>query len=130
VLKGRGRKDLEPMMKAAARWLLAARNTDGGWGGDRGVASSLEETALAVGALAEYGAVIGDRDSIRSAIAAGCDWIAAATAGGQRFAASPIGLYFARLWYSEGLYPVLFAVEGLGRALAVERSAATVTLVV
>lgn len=130
MLKGRGRNDLEPMMEAAARWLLAARNTDGGWGGDCGVASSLEETALAVGALAEYGAVIGDRDSLRSAIAAGCDWIAAATAGGQRFPASPIGLYFARLWYSERLYPVLFAVEGLGRALALGRSAATVTLVV
>jgi squalene-hopene/tetraprenyl-beta-curcumene cyclase len=124
VLKGRGRNDVEPMMNGAARWLLAARNMDGGWGGDRGVASSLEETALAVGALAEYAAVNGDRDSVRSAITAGCDWIAAATAGGQRFAASPIGLYFARLWYSEGLYPVLFAVEGLGRALAVERGAA------
>ena len=30
--------------------------------------------------------------------------------------ATPIGLYFARLWYSEELYPVIWTVEALGRA--------------
>jgi hypothetical protein len=29
---------------------------------------------------------------------------------------SPIGLYFARLWYSEEAYPVIWTVEALGRA--------------
>jgi squalene-hopene/tetraprenyl-beta-curcumene cyclase len=29
---------------------------------------------------------------------------------------APIGLYFARLWYSETLYPLIFAVEGLKAA--------------
>ncbi len=29
--------------------------------------------------------------------------------------ASPLGLYFARLWYYEELYPLIFALEGLAR---------------
>ena len=28
---------------------------------------------------------------------------------------APIGLYFARLWYDEALYPVVWTVEALGR---------------
>lgn len=116
ALQVRGGHDVETMMESAVRWLLDSRNTDEGWGGDRGVPSSIEETAVAVGALAEYSAGTGDRNHVCSAIAAGCSWIASATAGGERFSASPIGLYFAKLWYSEDLYPVLFAVEGLGRA--------------
>jgi squalene-hopene/tetraprenyl-beta-curcumene cyclase len=28
---------------------------------------------------------------------------------------APIGLYFARLWYAERLYPLAFAVSALGR---------------
>ena len=28
--------------------------------------------------------------------------------------AAPIGLYFARLWYYEELYPLVFALSGLG----------------
>jgi squalene-hopene/tetraprenyl-beta-curcumene cyclase len=30
---------------------------------------------------------------------------------------SPIGLYFARLWYYEKLYPLTFAASALGRAV-------------
>jgi squalene-hopene/tetraprenyl-beta-curcumene cyclase len=100
------------MLAAAVDWLLAAHNADGGWGGDRGVASSIEETALAVGALADSGAA-----RVHDEILAGCAWIAAATEGGTRFRASPIGLYFAQLWYSESLYPIVFTVDGVARAI-------------
>ena len=31
--------------------------------------------------------------------------------------ASPIGLYFASLWYDEKLYPPLFAIPALARCL-------------
>lgn len=34
---------------------------------------------------------------------------------GTKFPASPIGLYFASLWYSEKLYPLIFTVEALKR---------------
>jgi hypothetical protein len=38
-----------------------------------------------------------------------------ATAGGHHTPASPIGLYFARLWYAEALYPVIFAAHALAK---------------
>jgi squalene-hopene/tetraprenyl-beta-curcumene cyclase len=31
--------------------------------------------------------------------------------------ASPIGFYFAKLWYYERLYPLIFTVAALGQAL-------------
>ena len=37
----------------------------------------------------------------------------ATTEEGARFDAAPIGLYFARLWYSEELYPLIFTVGAL-----------------
>ena len=111
ALKRRQWRDVEGMLDVAVRWLLAARNTDGGWGGDRGVPSSVEETALALGALADV-----DISLANGAIADACAWIAATTADGTRFHASPIGLYFARLWYSESLYPLVFTVDGVARA--------------
>jgi len=39
-------------IKAGVEWLVRARNADGGWGGAAGVSSSIEETALALAALA------------------------------------------------------------------------------
>ena len=35
---------------------------------------------------------------------------------------SPIGFYFAKLWYFERLYPLIFTVGALGRAAKVLRS--------
>ena len=35
--------------------------------------------------------------------------------GGRTFPAAPIGLYFAKLWYDEALYPLLFTVAALER---------------
>jgi squalene-hopene/tetraprenyl-beta-curcumene cyclase len=32
---------------------------------------------------------------------------------GEARRASPIGLYFARLWYHESLYPLIFLVDAL-----------------
>ena len=39
-----------------------------------------------------------------------------ATADGAETAAAPLGLYFARLWYYEDLYPLVFALAGLAGA--------------
>jgi len=108
VLDGRERPEVATMLASACRWLMAVRNADGGWGGDRGVTSSIEETALAIGALAAAG-----DPHAAVAIAEGCKWLQSTTADGTRFPAAPIGLYFARLWYSETLYPLLFTVSGL-----------------
>ena len=90
------------------KWLLAARNPDGGWGGGAGAPSTIEETALAVSALA---GATGTEAAVRS----GAGWLVQRTAGGTRYDAAPIGLYFAQLWYSEQVYPVAFTVQALER---------------
>lgn len=43
-------------------------------------------------------------------------WLIDRTAGGTRFPPSPIGFYFAKLWYFEQLYPVVYTVAALARA--------------
>jgi squalene-hopene/tetraprenyl-beta-curcumene cyclase len=40
-----------------------------------------------------------------------------AVESGRWLKASPIGFYFAKLWYYEKLYPVIFTVAALGQAI-------------
>jgi squalene-hopene/tetraprenyl-beta-curcumene cyclase len=94
-------------------WLMAAQNADGGWGGAPGVASSLEETSLAVASLSSSRRRAEDDGG---AVARGVRWIVDATDGGRTAPPSPIGLYFARLWYYEQLYPLVFSVDALRAA--------------
>lgn len=91
-------------------WLRGAQNADGGWGGGRGAPSSIEETSLAVQALA--GDKAGSREEIRRAV----EWLISATDRGRQTPVTAIGLYFARLWYYEELYPLIFATGALIRA--------------
>ena len=56
------------------------------------------------------------RDRAAGAVEAGVRWLVERTAQGKRFDAAPIGLYFAKLWYSEELYPLAFTVAALERA--------------
>lgn len=92
----------------AVSWLRAVQHPDGGWGGDRLVEPSAEETALAVSALAHWPAG-------RAAAARGVDWLVRHPERLEQPA--PIGLYFASLWYYEELYPLVFATEALRRWL-------------
>jgi squalene-hopene/tetraprenyl-beta-curcumene cyclase len=90
---------------AGVRWLLTAQNSDGGWGGASGIESSIEETSLAMKALA--------LDAPPDVLQAGIAWLAERTADGTKFPCTPIGFYFASLWYFEELYPVLFAASAV-----------------
>ena len=47
----------------------------------------------------------------RNACARGLEWLRVATGDFREFPPAPIGLYFARLWYTEQLYPVLLTVD-------------------
>ena len=102
----------------AIRWLVDAQGNDGGWGGAPGVAPSIEETALAVSALAVCRRLprTPAQPGVDAAVTRGAAWLAEATEGGRRTATTPIGLYFARLWYSETLYPRIFALAALAAA--------------
>jgi squalene-hopene/tetraprenyl-beta-curcumene cyclase len=99
---------------AGTRWLLSAQNPDGGWGGDKGTSSSIEETAVAVTALASQPSGTG----VELAIDRGVAWLVEATGHGCQFPATPIGLYFAKLWYTEDMYPLVFTVAALERVQA------------
>ena len=94
-------------------YLLRAQNVDGGWGGAEAVASSAEETAMAVAALAGWT----ETPATRPALVRGVGYLRAAVTGTSGPAAA-IGLYFAHLWYSEDLYPQIWTLEALGRAAA------------
>ena len=96
-----------PAVRRGIDWLIAAQKENGGWGGDPQAPASIEETAVAVSALADAG--------VFEAAQRGAAWIAAATGGGEETPPSPIGLYFARLWYYEVSYPLIFAVDALTR---------------
>ena len=50
---------------------------------------------------------------LQPAIERGLAWLDEATQGGTRFTCSAIGLYFAKLWYFERLYPMIFTVAAL-----------------
>jgi squalene-hopene/tetraprenyl-beta-curcumene cyclase len=107
-------RDLAMMNSDPARrgvvWLLSAQNADGGWGGAKGVPSSIEETALAVEVLLDAG------PDAEPAVNSGLAWLVQQVEAGRLNHPTPIGFYFAKLWYYEKLYPVIFAVAALGRA--------------
>jgi squalene-hopene/tetraprenyl-beta-curcumene cyclase len=102
-----GLLESEPAKRGLA-WLLRNQNDDGGWGGCTGTPSSVEESALAVEALLGSG----EEQSAHRGLA----WLIERVEAGGLAEPSPIGFYFAKLWYFEKLYPIIFTVAALGRA--------------
>ena len=126
------------------RWLADHQNPDGGWGGpamrrfaatDRNASaaaarahqvrktnsdqqmephrSSVEETALVVEALLRMPA----DGSMQSVIDKGLEWLITCVEQNRHREYSPIGFYFAKLWYHEEYYPVTFTTGALGQAV-------------
>lgn len=111
---------LSEMSDRAARWLRQAQRPEGGWGGGIGDGpSSVEETGLALEALAAYTERTPDQwDAFKPALVRGAEWLAERIEGGSWQSPTPIGFYFAKLWYYEELYPLIFATAGLKRTLS------------
>lgn len=94
-------------------WLLGAQHEDGAFGAAPELEPTVEETALGLEALRDCRAAgIGELD-LDPFVDAAARWLVRATDGGTRFEPSPIGLYFAQLWYSERLYPLAFTASAL-----------------
>jgi squalene-hopene/tetraprenyl-beta-curcumene cyclase len=118
--------DTEPARRGVA-WLLDAQNADGGWGGAKDVPSSVEETALAVEVLVDLGSQarsasegeVAPSLALRAceAVNRGLAYLVQQVESGGLHNPTPIGFYFAKLWYFEKLYPIIFMVAALGRAL-------------
>ena len=104
---------LGPATRGAA-WIASAQNDDGGWGGVRGVLSSVEETALAIEALGGT--------SHGANVERGVAWLVGRVESGTWREPAPIGFYFAKLWYHERLYPLIWTVGALGRVIQNSRS--------
>ncbi len=107
--------------QAAVRWLVKAQRPDGSWGGGHGARNaSIEETALAVEALsAVLGSPTAAAPETRAALARGVSWLLDRLEDGTWLSPAPIGFYFAKLWYFERLYPLLFTTGALRRAESV-----------
>jgi squalene-hopene/tetraprenyl-beta-curcumene cyclase len=114
-------RDLDMMSSDPARrgvaWLLSVQNADGGWGGAANTPSSVEETALAVEVLLDAEPRVDTPDSpVSDAVNKGLSWLVQRVENGGLYEPTPIGFYFAKLWYFEKLYPIIFSVAALGRA--------------
>jgi len=108
---------MSPALGPATRgagWIASAQNDDGGWGGVRGVPSSVEETALAIEALAGT--------SHGANVERGVAWLVGRVESRTWREPAPIGFYFAKLWYHERLYPLIWTVGALGRVIQNSRS--------
>ena len=104
---------LDAMDRPAARrgidFLKRAQNSDGGWGGGEGTPSSIEETGLALEALLAT-------SDLDETVLRGLQWLAGQAEANRCTQTSPIGFYFAKLWYFEELYPLIDACAALRKA--------------
>lgn len=97
------------LIQNGLEYLQTAQKPDGSLGGDSASPPSLEETAVALHALSLSG-------SPPSVLRSSLYWLLQATRQGTHFPSAPIGLYFARLWYHERLYPVIWTLQALQSA--------------
>jgi squalene-hopene/tetraprenyl-beta-curcumene cyclase len=116
-------RDLDRLESAAATralaWLQGQQHDDGSWGGGVSVRArtgdsvgSIEETSLALDLLGSLPSELTEP----AQLARGYDWLSTRVEEGRFVDASPIGFYFAKLWYHERLYPQIFTVSALARA--------------
>ena len=121
----------ETLLGRAVHGLAQGRTPQHSYGGGVHGGESIEETAVVVAAVSRYwrfrcseqaarGANSSGMQEPRAAAAAALQhlhptvhWLLQATRQGKEFTSAPIGLYFARLWYHEQLYPIIWTLDAL-----------------
>ena len=111
---------VSPLLESALPWLLQQQNPDGGWGGALNTPSTNEETALSISAIAM---ALRCLDTLQHdlqtrshhALQLGLDWLLPRIESGDYQLVSPIGFYFAKLWYYETMYPLVFTTGALNQ---------------
>jgi len=107
----------------AVQFLVSTQLPDGSFSND-GTHSSTEETALAVSALAR--ALPANllpsetASAVQASLTRGCDWLVQRVNSGAWVQPAPIGFYFAKLWYFERLYPLIFTVDALQAVASIQ----------
>jgi hypothetical protein len=124
------------MATRAARWLVTAQHSSGGWGPPRtpldysgtyksgphswrendllAQHASVEETSIAVSALMP---LAGNNPTVAAAVTSGLAWLITAIEQDERHRPAVIGNYFGNLWYHERLLPLALADDALARAV-------------
>ncbi|HEX4793363.1 MAG TPA: prenyltransferase/squalene oxidase repeat-containing protein [Humisphaera sp.] len=110
---GCGLDETDARIAKARNFLKRIQNPDGGWGGDANTPSSIEETSLALESLASLPPRAREGADCDEVMQRGARWLIGRTQSGTRFDPSPIGFYFAKLWYYESLYPMIFTLGAL-----------------
>jgi squalene-hopene/tetraprenyl-beta-curcumene cyclase len=104
---------LDQMLNSGTGWLLKAQQPKGAWSGSSRGPVSVEETALALRSLAQAVPFAAERAVVAHAVTRGANWLIDQVESGAWKNPAPIGFYFARLWYYERLYPMIFTVGAL-----------------
>ncbi|MDR2563186.1 MAG: squalene--hopene cyclase [Prevotellaceae bacterium] len=94
-----------------ADYLCRSQNDDGGWGGQATVTSKVITTSRALSALASM------PKNYENAITSGIDYLYRRFLQNDYNKPEPIGLYFARLWYSEKMYNPVFMLDAVTKTL-------------
>jgi len=109
-LKPNSLNDFDKVRHKAKDFLISAQNSDGGWGGNTNIISTIEETSLAIRALAIFNKT--------QEIEKGLSWLNLHLPNDLNdIKATPLGLYFASLWYFEDMYPLVFASSALDEVM-------------
>ncbi len=101
------KQKLQKMIQRGNAFLISVQNADGSWGGDKNIPGTIEETSLAISAIIS--------EENRNICDSGFHWLDEYIKK-NGFKSSPIGLYFASLWYDEKMYPVTAYLEALNRS--------------
>ncbi len=108
------------MIERAVKALLAGRNEDGGWGRITPDSSSIEETAAVLDALVSFAlSSKTDNAELETAIDKGTERLIDMLSSQQsgNLEPAPIGLYFAKLWYYEKMYPTIFTLSAAAKII-------------
>ena len=115
----------DPAFQRGLAFLLASQNADGGWGGGNNShyprsdqllgspSSTIEETSVALEGILSGGGTNDCADSIMR----GVNWLCDSIQQEHHLVSQPIGFYFARLWYHEKMYPLVFSLGALNKGL-------------
>jgi squalene-hopene/tetraprenyl-beta-curcumene cyclase len=104
-------------LERGVEWLALHQQPGGSWSGAKSGPASIEETAVVIEALAAALTCgkLTQRTVLPHTILSGATWLANEINQGHRHEAKPIGFYFAKLWYYEKLYPLVFTAGALER---------------
>lgn len=110
------------LYNACVSWAARNQSSSSGWGKAASGTASVVETALVIEALAEATQLSEPR--ARASLERSIGWLLSRVEDGSWTQPEPMGFYFAKLWYYERLYPMVFTVAALEAVARLDATAA------